>query len=328
MTETSTLRNVSPILIAVALTFTAAAVEEHEVQGNYDGRFTKGPLKDWPASGQVVAEGGGKYGINFRAGSGQTRFTATTAESGANPTFEGTIRLEDGEYDVVGEYKDGSFVCWFDGNEKHTVQIDRVKRGSFTLGQEPPEGAIVLMDGTNLDEWETDPLKWKLLDNGDAEVANPELISKREFGDLQLHIEFRTPFMPSARGQARGNSGVYLQSVYEVQVLDSFGSPPADNLCGGIYGVAVPAFSACHPPLEWQTYDITFRAPRFDVQGKKTENARITVNHNNYPIHTDVELPGVTAAASRNYEAPLGPIKLQHHGNPVRYRNVWAIPLD
>jgi hypothetical protein len=133
--------------------------------------------------------------------------------------------------------------------------------------------------------------------------------------------------MPTKRGQDRGNSGVYLMDRYEVQVLDSFGLVPQDNECGGIYKVATPKVKASFPPDVWQTYDITFRAPRFDAQGKKVKNATVTVVQNGLTIHENVEIPGPTGGAVGGPEAKEAPLRLQDHGNPVRFRNIWALPL-
>jgi hypothetical protein len=130
--------------------------------------------------------------------------------------------------------------------------------------------------------------------------------------------------MPTARDQGRGNSGVYIQSRYEVQVLDSFGLEGEDNECGGIYSIAKPAVNMCLPPLAWQTYDIDFTAARYDEQGNKTKNARVTIKHNGVVIHDNLELPHGTPG--RNAEGP-GPdaLFLQDHGNPVAFRNIWAV---
>jgi hypothetical protein len=166
-----------------------------------------------------------------------------------------------------------------------------------------------------------------MVDDGAAEVTNPSLVTKQTFGDGRIHIEFRTPFMPSERGQGRGNSGVYVQGRYEIQVLDSFGLTPADNLCGGIYKQAVPKAQACYPPLSWQTYDVTFHAPKFDSSGKKVKNAVITVVHNGIVIHDNLELDHPTPGGVADNEVDQGPILLQHHHNPVRYRNIWVAPL-
>lgn len=174
---------------------------------------------------------------------------------------------------------------------------------------------------------------WKLVP-GDAfepgyfEVGRGSIVSAAEFADHKIHLEFRTPYMPDARGQARGNSGVYVQGRYEVQILDSYGLEGAHNECGGLYSVKAPRVNMCAPPLQWQTYDITFRAPRFDKKGDKTENARITVLHNGVNIHNDVELTvaGTTAAPGTG-PVPRGGLYLQNHGNPVQFRNIWVLPL-
>ena len=127
----------------------------------------------------------------------------------------------------------------------------------------------MLFDGTSADKWNGG----RLVDGG---LLAAGCTSKQKFHDFQLHIEFQTPFMPTARGQGRGNSGVYLQNLYEVQVLDSFGLEGKDNECGGFYSIKAPSVNMCYPPLAWQTYDIDFRAARFDPSGKKTQNAVVT----------------------------------------------------
>lgn len=172
--------------------------------------------------------------------------------------------------------------------------------------------------------------RWKLLGDGAMEIGprGGSLVSKAVFGDHQLHLEFRSPFMPEARGQGRGNSGVYLQGRYEVQILDSYGLEGLDNECGGIYRVARPRVNMCAPPLQWQTYDMDFRAPRFDAQGNKTANARITVSHNGVIIHENLEIPGQTGGGeASNFDKP-GPLLLQDHGNPVQFRNIWVLPTE
>jgi hypothetical protein len=168
---------------------------------------------------------------------------------------------------------------------------------------------------------------WKLLDNKVMEVRGGGIISKRTFLDHRLHIEFRTPFMPDAREQSRGNSGVYVQGRYEVQILDSYGLEGLDNECGGIYRIARPRVNMCAPPLQWQTYDITFHAPQFDEAGNKTKDAVITAYHNGVAIHENLVLPEATGGPA-NYDIaePCG-LYLQDHGNPVQFRNVWAVDL-
>jgi hypothetical protein len=142
-----------------------------------------------------------------------------------------------------------------------------------------------------------------------------------------LHVEFRLPFMPDAREQARANSGVYLHGRYEIQVLDSYGLKGEDNECGGFYKVAAPLVNMCAPPGQWQTYDVTFHAPRFDGEGKKLNDAVATVVHNGVVIHQDLAIPGPTGGAIDEDEKTPGGIMLQDHGNLVQYRNIWIVEL-
>jgi len=206
----------------------------------------------------------------------------------------------------------------------------------------PPSDAIVLFDGTNLDQWSTTdgkPAGWETdgKPGGAATIlaGSGSIITKKSFGDAQVHIEFCTPDPGPAgkdqpAGQARGNSGVYLQNRYEVQVLDSYQSSTyPDGQCAAIYKKHAPLVNACRPPGEWQTYDIVFHAPRFDAAGKKMANARLTVIHNGVLVQDNVEVDGATGSAANTNEAPgPGPIYLQDHGNPVKYRNIWVRELN
>jgi hypothetical protein len=218
------------------------------------------------------------------------------------------------------------------GKTKGEFKLTQFQRPSPTLGAKPPEGAIVLFDGTSLDAWQArdgkGPAKWKLVEGNAMQVNGGDIMTKERFKDVKFHIEFRTPYMPTASGQGRGNSGVYPQGRYEIQVLDSYGLEGADNECGGIYTVARPAVNMCLPPLAWQAYDVTFKAARFDANGRKTANARITLQHNGVTIHDNLELPRVTGGALSENENEPGPIDLQDHGNPVQYRNIWIQKLD
>ena len=192
-----------------------------------------------------------------------------------------------------------------------------------------PADAVALFDGKGLSEWvkvdSGGPAEWKL-ENDFMEIRGGSIRTKREFTDCQLHVEFWLPLMADKTGQGRANSGVYLQGRYEVQVLDSYGLKGQSNDCGGIYGVAAPMVNACRPPEQWQTFDIFFRAPRFE-SGKQVSNARISALHNGVWIHDNVEIPGETTASAGGDAAKPGPIMLQDHGNPIRYRNVWIREL-
>ena len=145
--------------------------------------------------------------------------------------------------------------------------------------------------------------------------------SKRKFQSCQLHVEFQLPFMPAARGQARGNSGCYLQGRYEVQMLDSFGLEGLDNECGGIYSNSKPLVNMCLPPLTWQTYDVELTGAKFDGDGNVTAPARCTMKHNGVLIHDELELKTTPAGGQRD-QKPVA-VYLQDHGDPVRFRNIW-----
>jgi hypothetical protein len=147
---------------------------------------------------------------------------------------------------------------------------------------------------------------------------------KPMFQDFNLHLEFLIPYMPTATGQGRGNSGVYLQSSYEVQILDSFALVPQDNDCGGLYEFRAPDVNMCLPPLTWQTYDIAFTAARWNADRTKRGDARITVWQNGVKVQNNVEVPDKTGNGKPE-EPILTPIRLQEHGCPVRFRNLWII---
>jgi len=199
----------------------------------------------------------------------------------------------------------------------------------------PPADAIVLFDGTGLSQWEDDSGRaapWKVA-NGYVEIVagSGEIRTKRGFGDCQLHIEWMAPTPPHGEGQDRGNSGVYLMSTYEVQVLDSYDNRTyPDGQAAAVYGQYPPLVNASRPPGEWQSYDIIFHRPRFDSQGKLLQPARVTVFHNGVLVQDNVTLSGPTAHRRRPpYAAHPDrlPIHLQDHGSPVRYRNIWIRAL-
>jgi hypothetical protein len=196
----------------------------------------------------------------------------------------------------------------------------------------PPKDAIVLFNGESLDGWVTlnnrAKPQWKLVGAGAMEAHNGNIITDKTFGGhFKLHVEFRVPYMPSAKGQARGNSGVYVQGRYEVQILDSYGLDSKNNGCGAIYEVSAPLVNACKAPTVWQSYDIEFHAPKCE-DGKKTEPASITVYQNGIKIQDDVKIPvDNTRAGMGGDPCKPGPIMLQDHGNPVQFRNIWLVEL-
>ncbi len=289
--------------------------QDYPIQGEYAGTLQAD--REIKIGVQVIANGDGEFtSVSYAGGLPGTvdsvellhRITAQRSDDGS-VTFEGTQAtgiLANGEIRVVS-----------DGNELGVLK--RVDRKSPTLGKQPPEGAKVLFAGREKDveNWVDGKIVEGLLQQGTT--------SKDRFDDHHLHIEFRLPYAPLARGQGRGNSGLYLQGRYEVQMLDSFGLSGEDNECGGIYSIAAPDLNMCFPPLAWQTYDVDFTAARYDDQGELLKNARMTVKHNGVLIHDNVELPKTTTAAPHRAGPDPGPIYLQNHGNPVRYRNIWVL---
>lgn len=208
-------------------------------------------------------------------------------------------------------------------------------RGSAqaTLGAVAPPGAKILFDGSNLSHFtragSDQPANWKVED-GAMTAGDGSIQTKDQFQDFQLHLEFMTPYMPDKTGQARGNSGVIIQRRYEIQVLDSYGkASPGTGDCGAVYSQSAALVNACKPPLEWQSYDIVFRAPRYSG-GKMVDKPRVTVFQNGILVQNNTEIEGFTAAhngfAGQDVSTP-GPIELQDHGNPVQYRNVWIKEL-
>lgn len=202
-------------------------------------------------------------------------------------------------------------------------------------GSAPPADALVLFGGTDLEAWQPSagPRSWQVEDGAMGPLLGAgDLRTRQGFGDCQLHLEFRSPADDDGEGQGRGNSGVFLMERYEVQVLDSWHNPTyADGQAAALYGQFPPLVNASRPPGEWQSYDILFRAPRFDADGALLEPARVTVLHNGVLVQWDRALLGPTRHRTvPEYAAhpPRAPLKLQDHGDAVRYRNVWIRDLQ
>lgn len=283
-------------------------------QGEFSGEIGSENVK---FGVQIIAQGDGKFhAVGYSGGlpgDGWNRQDKIEAD--------GQLKGDVVEF-VTGEgraevSKEG-VLSLFDSGNSLVGQMKKANRESSTLGAKPPEGAVVLFDGKSADAFQGG----KLTADG---LLMQGVTSKEKFGSCQLHLEFRTPYMPKATGQGRGNSGCYLQGRYEVQVLDSFGLAGKQNECGGIYSIKDPDQNMCYPPLTWQTYDIDYTEAKFDAQGKKTAKAMITVKHNGVVIHENVPLDHGTTAAPVKEGAEPGPLYLQDHGNPVRYRNIWLV---
>jgi len=271
---------------------------------------------------QVVALGNGQFdayllqdglpGLGWAPGKSRTLLKGV--REGDKATFTGADKK------ISAKILGGNLLLT--GEDGRNSTLPRIERTSPSLGAKPPKEALVLFDGGSAEQWE----------NGKSEkgcLLATGCTSKQRFGDYTLHLEFRTPYMPLARGQGRGNSGVYHSGRWETQVLDSFGLEGEDNECGGIYSVSKPRLNMCLPPLSWQTYDVDFTAATFDANGKRTAWPRITVRLNGVIVHEDLELnKDFTTSAPINQPlvSPEGPVYLQNHGNPVVYRNIWIVP--
>lgn len=208
-----------------------------------------------------------------------------------------------------------------------------------TPGQQggPPSDAIILFDGTHTDAWmhreSGKPVEWKL-DKAAKTLTvasgTKDIMTKQKFGSMQLHIEWRTPVGDPDSGQDRGNSGIFLQQYYEVQVLDNYNNRTYSNgQASAIYKQSIPLVNACRPPGEWQTYDIIYQAPYFDQDGRKVRSAYVTVIHNGVLVQNHVEIKGTTEYIGLPKNIPHGdlPIILQDHDNAVSYRNIWVREL-
>lgn len=268
---------------------------------------------------QVVARGDGKFIASlYHGGLPGNGWDRSPRQELTGTRAGDVLTLTGDEFQL--QVKKGGIVDVRDLSGHLLGQISKYQRTSITLGAKPPAGATVLFDGSSVDHFKAG----EITDEG---LLNVGTEFNKNYRSFRLHVEFRLPYMPYATGQARSNSGVYLQSRYEVQVLDSFGLEGVENECGGLYKQKRADVNMCFPPLSWQTYDIAFVAPKFDDEGKKIKNAFITVLQNGVPVHQDYSIIAKTGGGKQ--EGPeLFPIKLQDHSNPVRFRNIWIVDLS
>lgn len=289
-------------------------------QGEYRGwqQTNRSSRSLQPIGLQVIARGDGKFEATKYVGGlpGERRYRPKRYLLEGRRAGE-FVELIGENFDILLE---GGAAVVLDKEARVAGELTRVERISPTLGLQAPPDAIVLFS------------------NGEASrLMNPRISedgyllagtqTTEPYQHFRMHAEFRLPFRPEANGQERGNSGFYLQSRYEVQVLDSFGLAGLNNECGALYKQRAPDLNMCFPPMQWQTYDIDFRAPVIGADGQKRENARISVWHNGTLIHDDVEIISKTGAGQPEGRNPL-PTKIQDHGNPVEFRNLWLVETE
>jgi hypothetical protein len=316
--------------------------------GDWRGEWVDGQGKYHKRSPQLTAQviglGDNRFQVQFRE----------EFQRRANIIFSAEGEWSDGALEIANEFFDiritetaitGS--ARYKSKEPVSFELSKFTYASPTIGRPAPEGAIVLFDGSSLDAWQHIDRKtgerreatWRIVD-GILEIlpvrldktAGGDLQTRQSFASCEMHIEFLLPYMPENRGQDRANSGVFLQDIYEVQILDSYGLAGDWIEGGALYKVAPPMVNRAAPPGQWQTYDITFHAAEYNEAGELVKNAVMTVLHDGRLIHNQQELFEVTHYLTDvrlgTPPASLAPIRLQDHGHSIRFRNIWVKPLN
>lgn len=343
------MKSMLTVLGSLLLTqFLAAGEMPPPYVGDWRGEWVNPTSEYLEKSNQITAQvlglGNNEYQVTFKG----------EFERRAEPIFRGVGKFRNGSLKVKGD----DFECTvtddlivgkglYIGKTKEWTDFKLTKftRLSPTIGRRAPKGAVVLFDGSSLDGWkhiekdgEEIDAAWKTVDGVLESVPKKlikkggDLVSREKFKSCQMHIEFKLPYEPENRGQGRANSGVFLQGTYEVQMLDSYGLIGDWSECGALYKVSPPKVNRCSPPEQWQTYDITFHAAKYDDNGKLIKHPVITVLHNGELIHNRQELFEQTQYYRANRILPHpkdpGSIILQDHGHAVQYRNIWVKAID
>lgn len=327
--------------------WTRAAAADLTLMGDYEGEWLDAPKGHYfhinkPVAAQVV---------NLRDGAYRLRFFQQH-DARADLYFEGEGRLDGGVIRFNGSGWSGEVGAdgltgtgKTRGPQRIRFHLKKVTRASPTLGMAPPPGALVLFDGRHFDQWQHDDgraVTWQIAGNGAMEVRSAlsdedrknriggDIRTKQEFGDCRVHIEFRYPVEAGKAGQGRGNSGLFLQGGYEVQILNSYGTGGMWDDCGALYKASPPKVNAARPPMEWQTYDIDYKASVWK-DGRKISPPRISVRLNGVPVHHDQEIPHATShSVVGRAKEPVGsgPLRLQDHRHAIQFRNIWVLPLE
>jgi hypothetical protein len=330
---------------------------EDRIQGNWLGEWTLAAGGGGKQTAQIVALGKGQYQAAFTAydgsdGQSETfRFQISGSLIDKKGVFSTQIDLGEklGVFDWSADVENDSLLGKFSNKKNYTglLKLKRVEIKPEGLGAKPLPGAVVLFDGTNLDQWRQPDgaPAWEVRDGAircvpreaaDGKIGR-HLATKEPIGSAQIHLEFRTPYLPEAREQERGNSGVFLQGRYEIQIVDSFGQPRKrnnfgdlsdDDSAGAIYKHSAPTENKTLPPGEWQTFDITFLPAKAGADGTAEQPAQITVVHNGTTIHDGAKIRKSTSGAPLKDLATPGGLVLEDGGQGVEFRNVWMVPLN
>jgi hypothetical protein len=327
------LRHPFVILIALGGTLLPGAILADDFMGEYEGTFQADQSQTTKATAKVIAEGPSYYRVVIQAepltpGEPTTQFEIYGVQQGNRVSLFGRANAANWRGRITGDK-----LVADPGYYGMSVELKKTSRKSPTEGLQPPSDAVVLLPyaagkAPDFSAWRGG--SWKPQEDGSLQCdpGKGSIYTKQNFGDMRLHLEFWLPLMAESFGQGRANSGVIINNLYEVQVLDSFGLVPSAGDCAALYSQARPKVNANFPPEHWQTYDITFRAPRMNADGTVAEKARVTVELNGVKVQDNVAIEGATAGHEPGKppaNVASGPLQLQDHGNRVRYRNVWLV---
>ncbi len=307
----------------VLLACLVGAVWAGPFMGQYKGTFYPDSVSKMNATCEVVDEGEGNYRVVIHGKSRNSLQEGAYIELYGKQSGESlAISGRTGGYDWQGEIKNGLLTA--KSSYGQHFELEKIESRSPRAGMKPPEEAIILLpyqEGVKPDMSSWTNAEWKALDDGSIEIVpgkGPNK-TKQQFDNIKfVHMEFKLPLEPLARGQARANGGVFVCGAYEVQILDSFGLIHTSGDCGAVYNVARARRNACLPPETWQSLDIMFRASRLDQNGKAKDSPQITVFLNSVRIHNDFEIPNPK-------DCERGPIRLEDEGHKIQFRNIWIV---